>query len=91
MPLSDAQKVYKNIVLLPGDYFKSKTEIFQVKEKEMFYCKCEDMPCDHLYKTTYRIESVNTRKQYQVTQKYINKRFASKEITETSYHKGQWT
>lgn len=90
MPSSDAQKDCKNIVLLPGDFVRSKTEIFEVKEKEMFYCKCEKMPCEHAYKTLYRIESVNTRKQYQVTQQYINEKFAANEINESTYYRGKW-
>lgn len=90
MPSSDVPKDYKNIVMLPGDYFKSKIEIFQVKEKEIFFCKCEKMPCEHLEKTTYNIESINTRKRYQVNQQYINEKFAAGEIQETSYYKGKW-
>jgi len=90
MHSNDVPKVCKNIVLLPGDHIRSKGEIFKVTEKEMYFCKCENIPCEHAYKTTYKIESLQTRKKYQITQHYINQKFAAGEIEETSYYKGKW-
>lgn len=90
MHSSDAQRVFRP--LLPGDHIRnSKNEIFRVAEKEVYFCKCKPLRChEHADRTTYLLESVNTRKRYEVTQQYLNEKFAANEIQETLYHRGKW-
>lgn len=82
--------VFKN--LLPNDHLKNTNgEIFRVIDKEQRICSCKELRCHrHAPDTKYTIESVNTRKKYQITQEYINQKFEKNEISETTYYRGKW-
>lgn len=82
--------VFRN--LLPNDHLKNaKGEVFKVKEKEQRICSCKELRCHvHAPFTKYVLESVNTRKIYEVTQEYINEKFEKNEIVETIYIRGTW-
>lgn len=88
------QTAYNNFQ--PDDYLaNSSGEIFQIKEKTTYFCKkCE---CKKLTKcrtsqekSGYVLESVQTRKVFEVTQAYVVDKIESGEIKEVTHTKGQW-
>lgn len=80
----------------PDNYLASSNgEIFQVKEKTTYFCKgctCQNYTTCQKAKemSGYVLESVQTRKLFEVTQAYVLDKFEKGEIKEVTYTKGQW-
>lgn len=80
----------------PDNYLRGKDgEIFQIKEKTTYFCKsctCQRYSTCQKSKemSGYILESVQTRKVFEVTQAYVLDKFEKGEINEVTYTKGQW-
>lgn len=93
-PLTGQQKPYNNFQ--PKDFMVNKEgEIFEVLDKLTYFCKsCEcrsNSQCQHaLEMGQYTLQSVQKRKQYEVTAAYVQEKYQCGEIKEITYTKGQW-
>ncbi len=78
----------------PGDHIRSKKgEIFQIIERETFYCKgceCKKLEiCDTIKeKTTLVIQSQRGR--WNMSLMEMNDKYINKEIDQVTFHQGLW-